>query len=121
MKIVIDAMGSDMAPGVEVEGAIQAVEEFGYDLILVGDEALIRTELERLGNKSDKISVVHSPERIDMNEPAALSVRRKRKSSIVMGLEMLKRNEADGSAPPPCSYVSSRGSRDRALRSVSRR
>jgi glycerol-3-phosphate acyltransferase PlsX len=39
---------------------------------------------------------VHAPERIEMNEPAALSVRRKRKSSIVVGLELLKRNEADG-------------------------
>ena len=49
MKIVIDAMGSDMAPAVEVEGAIQAVEEFGYDLILVGDEALVKAELDKRG------------------------------------------------------------------------
>ncbi|MDD3904930.1 MAG: phosphate acyltransferase PlsX [Candidatus Omnitrophica bacterium] len=96
MKIVIDAMGSDMAPAVEVEGAIQAVEEFGYDLVLIGDEALIKAELDKRGGGRGKISIVHSPERIEMNEPAALSVRRKRKSSIVMGLEMLKRDEADG-------------------------
>lgn len=96
MKIVIDAMGSDMAPAVEVQGAIQAVEEFGYDLILVGDEALIKAELDKRGRGHSKISIIHSPERIEMHEPAALSVRRKRKSSIVMGLELLKRNEADG-------------------------
>ena len=96
MKIVIDAMGSDMAPAVEIEGAIQAVEEFGYDMILVGDEALIKAELDKRGGDRGKIAIVHSPERIEMNEPAAISVRRKRKSSIVMGLEMLKREEADG-------------------------
>ncbi|MDD5429001.1 MAG: phosphate acyltransferase PlsX [Candidatus Omnitrophica bacterium] len=96
MKIVIDAMGSDMAPAVEVQGAIQAVEEFGYDLILIGDEALIKAELDKRGGGRGKISIVHSPERIEMNEPAALSVRRKRKSSIVMGLDLIKRDEADG-------------------------
>ncbi|MDO8525388.1 MAG: phosphate acyltransferase PlsX [Candidatus Omnitrophota bacterium] len=96
MRIAIDAMGSDRAPAVEVEGAIQAVEEFGYDLILVGDEALIKPEIDKRGGSQGKITVAHSPERIEMYEPAALSVRRKRKSSIVMGMEMLKRGEADG-------------------------
>jgi len=96
MKIVLDAMGSDKAPMVEVEGAIQAVEEFGYDLILVGDETLVREELKKYKDYSSKIKIIHSPERIEMHEPAALSVRRKRHSSIVMGLELLKRDEADG-------------------------
>ncbi len=96
MRIVIDAMGSDKAPAVEVEGAMQAIEEFGYDLILVGDEARIKLELDKYGGSHGKITVVHSPERIEMYEPAALSVRRKRKSSIVMGLEILKCGEADG-------------------------
>jgi phosphate acyltransferase len=96
MKIVVDAMGSDSAPAVEVEGAFQAVEEYGHDVILVGDEAAIKAEMARLRKSSDKISIVHAPERIEMHEPAALSVRRKRKSSIVMGLEIIKHDEADG-------------------------
>jgi glycerol-3-phosphate acyltransferase PlsX len=96
VKIVIDAMGSDKAPVVEIEGAIQAVEEYDCELILVGDEGLVKRELDKRGGGRGKISIVHSPEHIEMNEPAALSVRRKRKSSIVMGLEMLKRDEADG-------------------------
>lgn len=95
MKIVVDAMGSDMAPGVEVDGAIQAVKEYGHEVLLVGDETLIKEELAKHGG-CDKISVMHAPERIEMREPAALSVRRKRKSSIVMGLELLKHDEADG-------------------------
>ncbi len=96
MKIVIDAMGSDSAPTVEVEGAVQAVEEFGYELVLVGDETIIKEELKKFGDCSAKISTMHAPERIEMHEPAAISVRRKRHSSIVVGLELLKREEADG-------------------------
>ena len=96
MKIVVDAMGSDKAPAVEVEGAIQAVREYGTEVLLVGDEALIRAELNKHAKVSDKISVLHAPERIEMHEPAALSVRRKRQSSIVVGLEVLKQDGADG-------------------------
>ncbi len=96
MKIVVDAMGSDQAPAVEVQGAIQAIEEYGFDLILVGDEALIKSELDKRGGNFSKITVVHAPEHIEMHEPAALSVRRKRKSSIVVGLDMIKKDEADG-------------------------
>ena len=96
MKIVVDAMGSDRAPAVEVEGTIQAVKEFGHEVILVGDETIVKQELSKYPDHSDKIQVIHAPERIEMREPAALSVRRKRHSSIVLGLELLKRNEADG-------------------------
>ncbi|MDP3804766.1 MAG: phosphate acyltransferase PlsX [Candidatus Omnitrophota bacterium] len=96
MKIVIDAMGSDSAPAVEVEGAIQAVEEYGYDLLLVGDETAVKAQLAKYKDYSNKISILHAPEKIEMHEPAALSVRRKRHSSIVVGLELLKREEADG-------------------------
>ena len=95
MKIVIDAMGSDGAPAVEVDGAVQAVKEFGYDLVLVGDETLVGEELKKYPGHSDKIKIMHAPEKIEMREPAALSVRRKRQSSIVLGLELLKKNEAD--------------------------
>lgn len=95
MKIVVDAMGSDIGPAVEVEGAIQAVKEYGHEVILVGDEAIINAELNKRSPLHEKITVVHAPERIEMHEPAALSVRRKRKSSIVVGLELLKQGEAD--------------------------
>ena len=42
MKIVLDAMGSEMGTSVEVEGAIQAVKEYGHEIILVGDETVIK-------------------------------------------------------------------------------
>lgn len=96
MKIVVDAMGSDRAPEVEVLGTIQAIEEYGFDVVLVGDEKAVKSELDKHGKSSQKITVVHAPEKIEMHDPAAISVRRKRKSSIVIGLEMIKRDEADG-------------------------
>ncbi|MFH1189940.1 MAG: phosphate--acyl-ACP acyltransferase, partial [Candidatus Omnitrophota bacterium] len=96
MRIVVDAMGSEIGTSVEVEGAIQAVKEYGHDVILVGDEAVIKKELDKFPGAHSKISIIHAPERIEMHEPAALSVRRKRKSSIVVGLELLKQGEADG-------------------------
>ena len=95
MKIVLDAMGGDNAPVVEVEGAIQAVQEFGHDLILVGDENRIKKELEKHGFSSDKITLKHASEVIEMHDPAAISVRRKRDSSIVVGLDIIKKDQAD--------------------------
>ena len=95
MKIVLDAMGGDNAPVVEVEGAIQAVQEYGYDVILVGDETRMKKELERHGFSSDKITLKHASEVIEMHDPAAISVRRKRDSSIVVGLDLIKKDQAD--------------------------
>lgn len=95
MKIVIDAMGSDNAPAVEVEGAIQAIDEYGYDLVLVGDETRIQEELKKYPDHSKNIAVKHTTETIAMHDPAAISVRRKRDSSIVVGLEMIKKGHGD--------------------------
>lgn len=95
MKIILDAMGSDNAPMVEVEGAIQAAEEYGNEVILVGDEARLKKELEKHSYSSDKIVIKHASEIIEMHDPAAISVRRKRDSSIVVGLELLKKDKGD--------------------------
>jgi glycerol-3-phosphate acyltransferase PlsX len=95
VKIVLDAMGGDNAPAVEVEGAIQAVEEYGHDLVLVGDEERIKKELAKHGFSSDKIVLKHASEIIEMHDPAAISVRRKRDSSIVVGLDINKKDQAD--------------------------
>lgn len=95
MKIALDAMGSDNAPTVEVEGTVEAVEEFGCTVVLVGDEGRIKEELKRYADHSDKISIRHTSLVIEMYEPAAISVRRKRDSSIVVGVDLLKRGKAD--------------------------
>ncbi|MFC1807208.1 phosphate acyltransferase PlsX [Candidatus Omnitrophota bacterium] len=96
MRIAIDAMGGDNAPHVVVEGALMAASEFGYDIVLVGDNALIQNELFKKGARMPKnISVCHASEVIGMHEPAALSIRRKRDSSISVGAQLLKKGNVD--------------------------
>lgn len=98
MRIVVDAMGGDSAPGAPVQGAVLAVTEYGYEIILVGDKKKIDKALqdcEGFDGCKDKIHIVHSSQEIGMEEPAALSVRKKRDSSIVKAVDMLKNNEAD--------------------------
>jgi glycerol-3-phosphate acyltransferase PlsX len=94
MKIVIDAMGSDNAPAVEVEGAVQAAEEYGHELVLVGDQVRIEAELKKYP-ATDKVTIRHASEVIEMHDPAAISVRRKRDSSIVVGADLLKKGIGD--------------------------
>jgi glycerol-3-phosphate acyltransferase PlsX len=88
-------MGGDYAPRVVVEGAIQAVKEYHVQVILVGDEVQVKTLLKKVKYKGEGILVHPAEEVIDMSEPAAASVRRKRNSSIVVGMELVKAGEAD--------------------------
>ncbi|MFH1552677.1 MAG: phosphate acyltransferase PlsX [Candidatus Omnitrophota bacterium] len=95
MRIGLDAMGGDKAPVCTVEGAVLAAKEYGYHLTLIGNENEIRDQLSILGYSSDKIDIVNTSQKIEMHEPAALSVRKKRDSSIVRGMELLKKGEFD--------------------------
>ncbi|MDD4982103.1 MAG: phosphate acyltransferase PlsX [Candidatus Omnitrophica bacterium] len=94
MKIVVDAMGGDHAPRVVVEGAIAAVKEYGVEVILCGDKDKITPWLKKEKYSGSNIEILHTPEAIDMCEPAANSVRRKRNSSIVLGLSLIKEGKA---------------------------
>ncbi|MCM8770379.1 MAG: phosphate acyltransferase PlsX [Candidatus Omnitrophica bacterium] len=95
MRIAVDAMGGDYAPELIINGAIQAVKEFNLDVVLVGDKAAIEKLLKKNQYSGSHIEIFPSSEVIEMDEPPALSVRRKRDSSIVRGIELVKRNEAD--------------------------
>jgi len=98
VRIAVDAMGTDDAPGSEVAGAVGALRDLRTDLeiVLVGDRRRIREELERYeGVDLDRLRVEHAPERIDPGESPALAVRRKPESSIVVGLKLQKEDEAD--------------------------
>lgn len=94
MKIVVDAMGGDYAPDIVIEGALKAYQELGVEIILTGDENKIRLILKQYKNIKG-ISIHHTSEAIEMNESAALSVRKKRDSSIVVGLQLVKAKYAD--------------------------
>jgi len=95
MKIIVDAMGGDYAPGVVIKGAIEAVREYNTDVVLVGDEARINLLLKKAKYTGSNISVYPAQEVIGMSEPAAVSVRRKRNSSIVLGINLVKEAKGD--------------------------
>lgn len=95
MKIVVDAMGGDHAPGVVIEGSLAAVEEYGVDVVLVGDQPKIEALLKKAKYRGSRISVQHASETIQMSESAATSIRRKRDSSIVVGVDLVKQGKGD--------------------------
>ncbi len=96
MKIALDAMGGDFAPATIVEGSIQAVKEFaGIEVVLVGIKEEIEKELLKQKSVPQGISIFHASEVIEMHEPAANSVRKKRDSSIVKGIELLENKTCD--------------------------
>lgn len=95
MKIAVDAMGGDYAPKVVVEGAVSAAKEYGCQLILVGIKERIEEELGKIQGCPDSLEIIHTPEVIQMHEPAALSIRKKRDSSIVRCVELIKQGKAD--------------------------
>ena len=95
MRIVVDAMGGDHAPQVVVKGSLAAVKEYDLEIILVGDQPKIQALLKKAKYTGKRISIQHTTETIEMCEPAATSVRRKRNSSIVVGLNLVKEAKAD--------------------------
>ena len=95
MKIIIDAMGGDNAPGAQIEGAVSAVNKLGVDIVFVGKEDIIREELKKYEYPKDRVSVVNADEVITNHEEPAKAVRSKKNSSIVVAAGMLKNGEAD--------------------------
>jgi len=95
MRILIDAMGGDNAPKAIVEGAVAAAKEIDHEILLIGDEEAIISELAAAKYKGDKIAVVHATQKIENDEAPVRAVRSKKDSSIVKGLNMVKEGEAD--------------------------
>ena len=97
MKILLDAMGGDNAPKSTVQGAADAVKEFGdgMTLALLGDEAKIKAAAQELGVDLPPFELIHCTEDVDMHDDPVKAVRHKTDSSLVKGLTMLKNGEAD--------------------------
>ena len=97
MRIAVDAMGSDRAPAVEVEGAVGALLDLPeVRVVFVGDRAAVEAELAKHPDAPrDRIEIVHAADVIEMGEPPAQAVRRKPNSSIVVGTKLQKEGEAD--------------------------
>ena len=97
MKILLDGMGGDNAPKAVCEGAVMAAKEFDHEIIIIGDTDKINEALKDAAGRHipENISVCHASEVITNNEAPALAIRRKKDSSIVIGMNMLKHGEGD--------------------------
>lgn len=95
MKIVVDAMGGDHAPGVVVAGAVAEARAHGTQIILVGVEEQVRAELAKHGDTTTlPIEVVHASEVVAMEEHT-LAVKAKKDSSMMVGMRLVKAGKAD--------------------------
>lgn len=90
IKIAVDAMGSDHAPAVEIDGALQAAEQYGVAVVLVGQQDRIYDSLNRHNTTGLDIEVVHASEVITMEESAATAARRKKDSSIRVAARLMR-------------------------------
>lgn len=92
MKIAVDAMGGDYAPAEIVRGALEAARECRQEIILVGDEKKIAAELGSAPPPG--VEIMHAPETITMAEQPAVAVRKKKQSSIVQAVRLVKEGVA---------------------------
>ncbi|MDE6314123.1 MAG: phosphate acyltransferase PlsX [Lachnospiraceae bacterium] len=96
VKVAVDAMGGDNAPGEIVKGAVEAVNERQeIKVFLVGQEQKIKDELAKHTYKESQIEIVNADEIIETGEPPVMAIRKKKNSSIVTALNLVKNEEAD--------------------------
>lgn len=95
--VALDAMGGDYAPVEMVKGAVKAVQERTELIVkLVGDESVIRQELLNYSFPKDQIEVIHASQKIDTAESPVAAIRGKKDSSMVVGLNLVKNQQAHG-------------------------
>ena len=96
MRILVDAMGGDNAPGSNVLGCINAIRKSEkLNISLIGDENIIKDILNKENFSNPRLSIVHASEVITCDEEPIKAIRNKKDSSIVVGLKMLKENKGD--------------------------
>ena len=95
MKIVVDAMGGDNAPSAIIEGVVLAVREYDVEIILTGLSDRLETELSKYEDRADlPIEIVPAEDVVAMHESPSKVLRSKKKSSIKVGLELVKNGDA---------------------------
>lgn len=96
MRILIDAMGGDNAPDEIVKGGLMAAEEFGVEIGLIGPEDTVRASLQKCGGaENNLISVINATEVITMEDDPSSATRKKKDSSMSVGLRMVRDGEGD--------------------------
>ena len=98
MKIIVDAMGGDLAPLAPVKGALMAHEKYGADIILAGRTEEILRALQQYGCKDlpAGVEIVNAEEVVEICDDPAPAFKRKKDSSLTVGLTMLRDGRADG-------------------------
>jgi len=96
IKIAVDTMGGDSAPQVEVQGCLEAVQEYPVGLLLVGAEDRLRSELGKHKVGRLPIEIVHASETISMGEAVSTAIRKKKDSSMRVAVRLVKEGKADG-------------------------
>lgn len=101
MRIVVDAMGGDFAPKVNVDGAIDALREFSdMEIVLVGPQELVEKTISEYADQQaaasvkERLVVVDAPEVITTEEHPVMALRRKKNSTFCVGMDMVRRKEA---------------------------
>ncbi len=96
MRIALDAMGGDHAPGPVVLGAIQAVQkDAAMHVVLVGDQAQIEPLLASAGNVRDRLEIFHASQVVTMEESAALAFRKKPDNSITRSWQLMQQRKVE--------------------------
>lgn len=96
VKVAVDAMGGDNAPLEIVKGAVMAVNEnSGVKVFLVGKEELIKEELKKYQYSPEQVGIVNALEVIGTAEPPVMAIRKKKDSSIVKALQLVKEGKCD--------------------------
>lgn len=92
MKIAVDAMGGDNAPQAVIDGVLAALKEIKEEIVLVGDKEIINPLLKKA---SFKIPIYQASEVVGMDESPSFAIRKKKDSSIVKAIDLLKNGEVD--------------------------
>ncbi|MBZ2173906.1 phosphate acyltransferase PlsX [Schnuerera sp. xch1] len=96
MKIIVDGMGGDKGYKEIVKGCIDASKELGVNLLIVGEQEKIEEELNKYVYSKDTIDIINASQIIKNEDEPALAIRRKKDSSMVIGLKALAEDKGDG-------------------------
>ncbi|MBT4511424.1 MAG: phosphate acyltransferase PlsX [Chloroflexi bacterium] len=94
VKIAVDAMGGDYAPQQVIKGAVEAARDFDIEVVLVGPRETVQAELNQYDLNGIKLSIHPAEEVIGMDEDPVRAIRRKQDSSIVVGMNLIKKQQA---------------------------
>jgi len=95
MRIILDGMGGDNAPGEIVKGAAIASKLVNHEICIIGDEELIKKALSGHDHEPKNISIEHATEVITSEDKPVSAIRHKKDSSIVKGMMLVKNGEGD--------------------------